>query len=127
MVYVIGFGLTAGSLLPLQWILHAARRRFWVREMRWLTRRELGFWLGAEATASLLLFASSLGLVWRIQWAGPGYLLASGMMIHSLMRNLGDMGGQFRLPSMLLTVVLLLGALASILLLLLSAPPLIRY
>lgn len=122
MLFVIGYGPVADSLLPLTWVTRATRRRIWISKIRWLNRRELGFRLAAEFTASGLLVVSALGLLWGVAWAAPSYVLALGMLIHTLIRSPGDIGGQIRWPIALFVGTLLAGVIGSLVLLFASDP-----
>lgn len=117
MLFVIGFGLAAGALLPLLWAFRTTRTRIYAREALWPTKRARWFRLIAEFITSVLLIATAIGLLWRLTCAGVAHALALGMLLHSLLRSSGDFSGRPRWAVILLISALLGGLLSSLLLL----------
>jgi hypothetical protein len=117
LLFVVGYGLFVGLLLPLLWAVRATRRHIRPREARWLTGRELRSRLAAEFSTSGLLLITALGLLWRLSWAAPLHVLAMGMLVYSFIRSLSDMEDRVPWPYRLVAGALFAGAIGSLILL----------
>jgi len=116
-LFVIGFGLAAGVVVPLLWAFRTTRARFYTREALWPARRALWIRLATEVMTSGLLTVSAVGMLWQRPWAGAVHVLALGMLLYSLLRSLGDSVVRPRWAVIVLTGTLFGGIVSSLVLL----------
>jgi len=117
LLFVVGYGLFVGLLLPLLWAVRATQRHIRPREARWLSGRELRSRLAADFSTSALLLITALGLLWRLSWAAPLHVLAMGMLVYSFIRSPSDMEDRIPWPYRLVAGALFAGAIGSLILL----------
>lgn len=114
MIVVIVYGVLTALLLPVVWAARAVGERGTVPEERWFLRRGRRWRLTAEFVASAALGVGSLGLVWQLEWARVVYILAVGMVGHSLLRAPDEVGSRLRRGTIVLVAALLAGAIVSL-------------
>jgi len=121
MTFVIAYGLVAGCFLPLLWLHRVLRRRRLPTNTPLLSRREFRYRLAADFLGSAVLLCSSLGLIGRFPWALILYVFGAGMIVDSGIRMRSQPGLSTRSRMAIASILLSLGAVASMVLLFTSS------
>jgi hypothetical protein len=117
------FAIIVGTLMVVQWTLTILRRDVRGPEAGYAAGRgpvEMGFHWAAEFATAMALMAGGLGLLAGWAWAFPVYLVATGMLIYTVINSPGYFAEQRQWAPVAMFGLILVVALVSLALVLVA-------
>ena len=112
MIYASVYSLTVGLLMLVQWTIILIRRQVPAKDegISGRGKREMLFHWAAESITAIALICSGISMLLGWQGARTLYMLATGMLIYTVINSSGWFAEQREWPMVGVFAVLLIGA-----------------